>query len=102
MEPDTRVGFRKALRYYWKYHLPSWLYPVYVFLVLPMILTKITSENTPFLLLFVPLNATWLVSDIPYWRKKISSRAEFLLYLLNGGVWFAVWIIVLFIKALLQ
>ena len=94
-------GLRDAIRHYWKYYLPAWLCPIYFCLTWYLILNS-TNLETLMLLFGVPFFVTWLVSGIPYWRNKISFRTHFILYLINGGLWFASILTALFIKILIE
>jgi len=90
-----------AIKLYWKYYLPLWLFPIYFCLIWFLFLNKIDS-NTVMLLLGIPLIVTSFTSYIPWWRKKISFRVNSLLYLINGLWWFACIITGLIIKDLFR
>jgi len=78
----------KAIKLYWKYYLPLWLFPIYICLIWFLFLDKIDS-STSMLLLGIPFIVTSFTSYIPWWRKRISFRVNFILYLINAVWWFA-------------
>jgi hypothetical protein len=94
-----KPSLSKTIKLYWKYYVPLWLLPIYFCLIWFLFLNKINS-NTFVLLLGIPFIPTWFMSEIPYWRNKVSFRVNFFLYLIDAGWWFACIITGLIIKTL--
>ena len=66
-----KPSLSKAIKLYWKYYLPLWLFPIYFCLIWFLFLDKIDSSNS-MLLLGIPLIVTSFTSYIPHGGEKKS------------------------------
>ena len=85
--PCAGKKVKYAIKRYWKYYLPFWLCPIYLFLTWHLI-ARSTNLKEVSLLLFVPFFACWFVSHIPHYQKKIPLRVAFTVDFINAGLCF--------------
>ena len=83
-----KLSLSKAMKLYWKYYLPFWLFPIY-FYFLGLYLKEDWTLKNGAVLFLIPFFVTSFLSMVPFLRRKISLGMDFLLRLPFGILWVA-------------